>query len=59
MFEQFLGQTELIENLISRIADLETVLDDIPSMVGLREAVRELQEQYAKPAMTFTHYIRG
>ena len=59
MFEQFLGQAELIENLTSRIADLEAVLADIPSMIGLREAVRELQEQYAQPAMTFTHYIRG
>jgi hypothetical protein len=59
MFEQFLGQAELVKNLTSRIADLEATLDDIPSMTGLREAVRELQEQYAKPAMTFTHYIRG
>ena len=48
-----------ISKIKSRIADLETVLDDLPSMVGLREAVRELQEQYAKPALTFTHYIRG
>lgn len=59
MFDEYLGQSELLNNLISRIADLESVLDDLPSMTGLRQAVQELQEQYAKPAMTFTHYIRG
>lgn len=59
MFDEYLGQSELLANLVSRIADLESTLDDLPSMTGLRQAVQELQEQYAKPAMTFTHYIGG
>jgi hypothetical protein len=59
MFEQFLGQAELIKNLVSRIADLETVIDEIPNIGKVFGAVKELQEQYEAPANTFTHYIGG
>lgn len=48
-----------IEQLKSRVADLESILDDLPKMTALYQAVQEIQEQYEKPAMTFSHYLRG
>lgn len=72
MFEQFLGQEdaewccdcfprllEQIKELKAVVADLETVVDEIPNMGALFGAVQELQEQYDAPANTFTHYIGG
>ncbi len=50
---------EQIKELTSRVADLETVIDEIPNMGALFGAVQELQEQYDAPASTFTHYIGG
>ena len=50
---------EQIKELKSQIADLETVVDEIPNMGALFGAVQELQEQYEAPANTFTHYIGG
>lgn len=48
-----------IEQLKSQIADLETVIDEIPNMGALFGAVQELQEQYEAPALLFTHYVGG
>lgn len=50
---------EQIKELKSRVADLETVIDEIPNMGALFGAVQELQEQYEAPANTFTHYVGG
>lgn len=50
---------KLVLDLQSRIADLETVIDEIPNMGALFGAVQELQEQHEAPANTFTHYIGG
>ena len=48
-----------IRRLRSRIADLEVLLDDLPKMTALYQAVKEIQEQYEKPGMTFSHYLAG
>lgn len=53
------GLLKQIEELTSRVADLETVIDEIPNMGALFGAVQELQEQHEAPANTFTHYIGG
>lgn len=50
---------EQIKELKAVVADLETVVDEIPNMGALFGAVQELQEQYDAPANTFTHYIGG
>ena len=41
------------------IADLETVIDDIPPFVKVWSAVRELQELHDAPAATLVHYLGG
>ena len=48
-----------IISLRSRIADLETIIDEIPNLGALIAAVQELQEQHDAPAMKFTHYLGG
>ena len=53
------SQDTEIRLLKSRIADLEVVLDDLPKMTALYQAVKEIQEQYEKPGMTFSHYLAG
>ena len=50
---------EQIKELKSRVADLETVIDEIPNMGVLFDAVQELQEQYEAPANTFIYYVGG
>ncbi len=52
-------QDTQIRLLKSRIADLEVILDDLPKMTALYQAVKEIQEQYEKPGMTFSHYLAG
>tara|TARA_R110000822_G_scaffold27401_6_gene81846 strand:+ start:2630 stop:2830 length:201 start_codon:yes stop_codon:yes gene_type:complete len=49
---------ELI-SLRERIADLETIIDEIPNLGSLFAAVQELQEQHDAPAAKFIHYIGG
>jgi len=53
------GLLKQIKKVKSRVADLESVLDDLPQMTELFQAVQEIQDQYEKPAMTFSHYLRG
>jgi len=53
------GLLEQIKQLKSRVADLETIIDEIPNIGKVFGAVKELQEQYEAPANTFTHYIGG
>ena len=53
------GLLEQIKELKSRVADLESILEDLPKMTELFQAVQEIQDQYEKPAMTFAHYLRG
>jgi len=53
------SQDAQIRLLKSRIADLEVILDDLPKMTALYQAVKEIQEQYEKPGMTFSHYLAG
>jgi hypothetical protein len=48
-----------IRQLRSRIADLETLIDEIPNLGALFAAVQELQEEYEAPAARFTNYIGG
>ena len=48
-----------IISLRSRIADLETIIDEIPNLGALFAAVQELQEQHDAPAAKFIHYIGG
>mgnify|MGYP003627127033 FL=1 len=45
--------------LRERIADLETIIDEIPNLGALFAAVQELQEQHDAPASKFIHYIGG
>jgi superfamily I DNA/RNA helicase len=59
LFNELLGESEYVKNLESRIADLESILDELPKMTELFQAVQEIQDQYEKPAMTFSHYLRG
>ena len=59
ILETFETLGKAIIDLQSRIADLETVIDEIPNMGALFGAVQELQEQHEAPANTFTHYIGG
>jgi len=59
ILETFDTLGEAIIELQSRIADLETVVDEIPNMEALYGAVQELQEQHEAPANTFTNYIGG
>jgi len=53
------GLLKQIKELKSRVADLETIIDEIPNIGKVFGAVKELQEQYEAPANTFTHYIGG
>ncbi len=48
-----------IKELKSRVADLETIIDEIPNIGKVFGAVKELQEQHEAPANKFTHYIGG
>tara|TARA_R100000231_G_scaffold45307_6_gene39135 strand:+ start:16889 stop:17065 length:177 start_codon:yes stop_codon:yes gene_type:complete len=48
-----------IKKLRQRIADLETVIDDIPPFVKVWAAVRELQELHEAPAANLVHYLGG
>ena len=48
-----------LTRLRSRIADLETIIDEIPNLGAVIAAVQELQEQHDAPAMKFTHYLGG
>ncbi len=48
-----------IAQLKSRIADLETIIDEIPNLGALFAAVQELQEEYEAPAARFINYIGG
>jgi enamine deaminase RidA (YjgF/YER057c/UK114 family) len=59
ILETFNTLGNAIIELQTRIADLETVVDEIPNMGALFGAVQELQEQHEAPANTFTHYIGG
>ena len=45
--------------LRSRIADLESIIDEIPNLGALFAAVQELQEKYDAPASEFIYYIGG
>jgi len=53
------GLLKQIKELKSRVADLETIIDEIPNIGKVFGAAKELQEQYEAPANTFTHYIGG
>lgn len=45
--------------LRSRVADLEEVVDEIPNLGALFQAVQELQELHEAPASKFTHFVGG
>ena len=49
----------VVKRLKTLIADLETVIDDIPPFVKVWSAVRELQELHDAPAATLVHYLGG
>jgi len=53
------GLLKEIKELKSRVADLETIIDEIPNIGKIFGAVKELQEEHEAPANKFTHYIRG
>jgi len=59
LFNELLSESEYVKHLESRVADLEAILDDLPKMTALYQAVKEIQEQYEKPGMTFSHYLVG
>jgi len=46
-----------LQALRSRIADLETVIDEIPNLGAVIAAVRELQDEHEAPAAKFVHYL--
>jgi|TARA_X000001382_G_scaffold6001_1_gene4908 hypothetical protein len=48
-----------LTRLRSRIADLESIIDEIPNLGALFAAVQELQEKYDAPASEFIHYVGG
>jgi len=48
-----------LEEQASHIADLETIIDELPNLGSLFAAVQELQELHDAPASVFTHYISG
>ena len=48
-----------LEAQASHIADLETIIDELPNLGSLFAAVQELQELHDAPASVFTHYISG
>lgn len=48
-----------IKELTSRVADLEAIIDEIPSLGTIFNAVKEIQEMYDAPAATFIHYLGG
>ena len=48
-----------VKKLKSLVADLETVIDDIPPFHKVWNAVQELQEQVEAPAGNLIHYLGG
>jgi len=50
---------EEITRLRSRIADLETIIDEIPNLGAIFAAVQELQNEHDAPASKFAHYLGG
>ena len=49
---------EKIVELESTIADLENAMDEIPPMVDLYNAVKELQGDLVESPATLTYYLR-
>lgn len=50
---------EQVKKLKSLVADLETVIDDIPPFHKVWRAVRELQDEVEAPAAHFAYYLGG
>ena len=50
---------EQVKKLKSLVADLETVIDDIPPFHKVWGAVLELQENVDAPAANLIHYLGG
>lgn len=48
-----------VKKLKSLVADLETVIDEIPPFHKVWKAVQELQEQVEAPAANLIHYLGG
>ncbi len=46
-----------LQMLRSRIADLESIIDEIPNLGAVIAAVRELQDEHEAPAAKFIHYL--
>lgn len=56
--QKLLMKEEKIVELESTIADLENAMDEIPSMVDLYNAVKELQGDLVESPATLTYYLR-
>lgn len=48
-----------VKKLKSLVADLETVIDDIPPFHRVWKAVLELQDEIEAPAANLVHYLGG
>lgn len=56
--QKLLMKEEKIVELESTIADLENAMDEIPPMVDLYNAVKELQGDLVESPATLTYYLR-
>ena len=56
--QKLLMKEEKIVKLESTIADLDNAMDEIPSMVNLYNAVKELQGDLVESPATLTYYLR-
>jgi len=56
--QKLLMKEEKIVKLESTVADLENAMDEIPSMVNLYNAVKELQGDLVESPATLTYYLR-
>ena len=56
--QNLLMKEEKIVELESTIADLENAMDEIPPMVDLYNAVKELQGDLVESPATLTYYLR-